>query len=100
MTLAWWIIKDAEGGSERNDSELEEAIADVSWVLSNLVSVLSAGDPEQISLPSSSQDLPPPSKRKPHPRSPSIPLSASKRSRHQSRHGMKVGPPKKRPHLP
>lgn len=88
MSLSWWIIKNAE--DKREDSKLEEATADVSWVLSNLVSVLSAGDDEQPSLSS-----PPPL-----PTASPVLVSASPGgSQLQSQHATKVGSPNKRSRL-
>ena len=53
MSLLWWIIEEAKGESEA--SELNEAIADVSWVLAKLVSVLSVrGTSPTSSHPASS----------------------------------------------
>jgi len=69
MTLSWWSIERAKGESE--ESELEEALVDVSWVLSNLVSVLSAGDTEPTSTPTGESQC-------------------------RSQRSVKVGPPKKR----
>ena len=40
MMLSWWILSGAQG--EGSNSQLEEAVADISWVLLNLVSVLSS----------------------------------------------------------
>ena len=63
MTLSWWIMERAK--DESGDSELEKAIADVLWVLFNLVSTLLVGDSEQPSPSSSAQPLKvgPPRKR-------------------------------------
>lgn len=72
MTLSWWISESARGVG--GGSELKEAITDVSWVVSNLVSVLSSGDYQ-----------PPPSTKKSHAR--------------RSHPGVKVGPPAKRSHI-
>jgi len=86
MTLAWWITEYTNSGGE--DSELEEAIKDVSWVLSNLVSVLSTRDANR---PSSTLPLPP------HLTSPSVPASGG--SKYRSQQVAKIGPPRKRLHF-
>lgn len=52
MTLAWWSIKFAD--ADGDPSHLEAAISDVSWVLSNLISVLTTED----SAPSPVEPLP------------------------------------------
>jgi hypothetical protein len=78
MTLSWWILSGAQG--EGSDSQLEEAVADVSWVLSNLVSVLSGrGRPAPSSSVSRS-------------------VSAG-RSQRPPLLAVKIGPPKKRARL-
>ena len=41
MSLAWWSIEYARNGDDGGASRFAAAISDVSWVLSNLVSVLS-----------------------------------------------------------
>ena len=48
MALSWWIGESAKTPGE--GFGIMEAIADVSWVLSNLVSVLSDGDDGQSGL--------------------------------------------------
>lgn len=65
MTLSWWIHKKKDKGSK-----LTEAMTDVSWVLSQLVSTLSTKTPEpHPSTPSRGRCLspanvePPPKKR-------------------------------------
>jgi hypothetical protein len=76
MTLSWWITEHTKGEAE--DSELDEAITDVSWVFSNLVSALSAGDPGQ---PFPSSSVPP------------------QGSQLRPQRGMRIGPPRKRSRL-
>ena len=58
MALSWWISKTKQGTSE--SQKLTEAVADVSWVLSHLVSALSAKTPKlQLSTSSGELYLPP-----------------------------------------
>ena len=71
MTLAWWSIEHAKVGVEL--SQLNAAIADVSWVLVNLISVLSTKNSGARPLP----------------------VSAETRKYH-SQISRKVGPPRKR----
>lgn len=68
MSLSWWVIK--HGRDSGKDSQLEEALVDVSWVLANMVSVLSS--PALEDMPTASP------------------------SSHSNRSAVKVGPPKKR----
>jgi hypothetical protein len=70
MALAWWSIERTKGNG--GPTELENAISDVTWVLSNLASVLVAR--------CSPSRLPPPSDR-------------------PSTRSHKIGPPNKRPRL-
>lgn len=51
MTLAWWSIEHKKSGEE--SSTLDEAIEDVSWVLSHLVFALSAENPPSVTPGSS-----------------------------------------------
>ena len=56
MTLSWWSIEQAK--DEDESSQLDLAIEDVSWVLSNLNSVLSTGDSGPSLLPPSASRSP------------------------------------------
>jgi len=96
MSLSWWIVECAKGEGESEESELEEALADISWVLSNLVSVLSAGDTEPTSPPASTRSLLSPSTKKSR-HATSVLVSASPGgSQRRPQRTAKIGPPKKR----
>lgn len=78
VSLGWWILLDPP-----ENSIIDDAIADVAWVIDNLVSLLSA---EATNLDSNSD-----SDSTPNPRVARSPAPQKKRSK-----PVKIGPPSKR----
>jgi len=99
MTLSWWIAErdGCEDESEGDDLLLEEAMQDVHWVLSNLVSVLAAGDHELLtsSHPIGRRSSPSTRDQSPSPSS-NFCSDLPRRPKRQSEYPVKTGPPKKR----
>jgi hypothetical protein len=80
MTLAWWSKKQAK--TEDEYPHLDKAIADLSWVLSKLILVLSVDDFA-------------PSQSTPTPRHSSPPMTSATAVKHKAKGTLKLGPLRK-----